>query len=313
MRGSTGSTKAGRSSSRLGWVVVVPIAVTAVGWLASLACSGESPSEEVRLRFHYEEGDTLRYVHHVEGRITRADTADAEARVDEYERSMRIEEVAREITPRDHIVLSLTYFVQPKAGAHGDTARAGDDGEASGDEEATAEKRVSLSVEITPRGRIVRVTGVEEAKRLFGDLDFQSMFEQSQPVFPERPLRPGDSWTQTVKVLSPSREPVETSSTYALKEITEIEGESIAVLDFDGDIYLPITFDPEVSPGGLQSVEQEIRLRGTIHFAHEKGVIRRVEHTADGTIRRVSLREGKPVRRSVRIDQDTTIRLVEER
>lgn len=297
------------------WFLALP-AFLVVAWAATAACSAESPSdaEAVRLRFGYAEGDTLRYDYRTVGTVTMPDTADATTRSREYERTMQIEEVALEVTPLDHVVLALTYITEPKRIAEADTlAPTDDDAPTGGKSDASPPDSVSLVVEMTTRGRIVRVTGAEDARRMFGDLDFQSMFEQTQPVFPDRRLEAGDSWTQTVKVLSPSREPVETSSTYVLEELTEIDGEAVAVIRFDGDIYLPVTFDPDVSPGGLQSVEQEIRLRGTIHFAHERGVIRRVEHTAEGTVRKVSLREGRPVRTSVRVDQETSIRLVEKR
>lgn len=274
---------------------------------AAVACSSEAEGEAVRLRFGYQEGDTLHYEYRAVGTVTFPDsTGEGEGKTHEYERRMRIREVAREITPRDHIVLALTYYPRGKKSGADSTGPKGrtKTGEPIPDE-------VTLGLEITPQGRIVRVTGVDDARQLFGDLDFQSMFEQSQPVFPERLLKPGDSWTQEVKVLSPTREPVVTSSTYVLDSLSEDEGEAIAVISFDGDVYLPVTFDPETSSGGLRYVEQEIRLRGTIRFAHRRGVMRRVEHTADGTLSRVSLREGKPVRESTRIEQETTIRLVE--
>jgi len=274
---------------------------------AAVACSSEADGEAVRLRFGYQQGDTLHYEYRAAGTVTFPDSiGENEGKTHEYERRMRIREVAREITPRDHIVLELTYYPgEKKSGAdstgHKGRTRAGE----------PIPDEVTLDLEITPQGRIVRVTGVDDARQLFGDLDFQSMFEQSQPVFPERPLEPGDSWTQEVKVLSPTREPVVTSSTYVLDSLAEDGGEAIAVISFDGDVYLPVTFDPETSKGGLRYVEQEIRLYGTIRFAYRRGIMRRVHHTADGTLSRVSLRGGKPVRESTRVEQETTIRLVE--
>lgn len=265
---------------------------------AALACGGrEEAPAGVRLRFAYERGDTLRYLYRATGHATIPDSVDPSRSVEKpYERRMWIEETATEITPRGHYVLDLTYRPVPS------------------DSSGHAPGPISLVVEITPQGRIVDVRGVETARPLFGEIDFRSYFEQSQPVFPDRPLRPGDSWTQEVKVVSAQEEPVETSSTYVLEALTEEDGEPIAVIAFDGDIYLPIRSSTRDSAGDSPdhavALEQEIRVRGTIHFAHEEGRVRLVESRADATLTRLSLRAGEPARRAVRLREESTIRLV---
>lgn len=270
------------------------------------ACSGggtEAPAA-VRLRFEYTEGDTLAYEYHAEGVAVLPDTTEPGGGPVEkpFERSMRITEVATDVTPRGHYVLDLVYHLEP------DSVHA-----AKG-----LPDRIELGVEITPQGRIIDVSGVETARPLYGDIDFQSYFEQSQPVFPERALKIGDSWTQEVKVVSPTSEPVVTSSTYVLESVVEEEGRELAVIAYDGDIYLPVRFPaPSDSAGGgagnadrTTSVEERISVSGRIYFDHAAGVMRRMDAKAEATFTRIGFREGRPVRRDLRIRESNSMRLV---
>ena len=134
--------------------------------------------------------------------------------------------------------------------------------------------------------------------------------EQTQPVFPERVLKIGDSWTQQVKVLSPEAEPVVTTSNYVLEGLTEEEGESIAVIAFDGDVYLPAA--PEKGEGSSAvSSEERIRVRGRMYFAHERGQTVRVETSAQAELKRVVVEDGSVERRSLEIEQQSSLQLIE--
>ena len=266
--------------------------------LGSLSACGErgAPSE-VRLRLEYEEGDSLLYEYHAEGAVTVPDTAEASGRASHpYERSMTVEEEVREVTPRGNYLLAWTFHVPP------DTAMAASTGDLP--------DRIQLTVEITPQGRILSIGGVETARPLFGEIDFQSYFEQSQPVFPDRPLKIGDSWTQEVKVVSPTSEPVVTSSTYVLERIVEEDGASIAVIAFDGDIYLPFPYRPAGSTSATTTAEERIRVNGEMFFDLDSGRVRRVLSNADATLTRVEIEAGEPVRREMQIRESTSYELL---
>ncbi|MFN2383755.1 MAG: hypothetical protein ABR559_05765 [Gemmatimonadota bacterium] len=267
-----------------------------LGIVGGLAACGEPRETGVRLRFSYEPGDTLRYLYHSSGSATTPDsTAPSGTRVSPYEREIRIDEVATEITPRGHYVLTLTYYLPADS-----TGR------------KPVPDRITINLEVTPQGRIVAVTGVETAKPLFGDLDFQSYAEQTQPVFPDRPLTLGDSWTQEVKVVAPGTAPVVTSSTYVLEQLTTEDGEATAVIGYEGDIYLPVVYAESDSAGDRpRSVEERIRMRGAIYFAHERGVVRRVEERAEATLTRIHFVDREPVRRELRITEESLLRLIE--
>lgn len=266
--------------------------------LPAVACGGSSEPPSVRLRLAYEEGDTLRYAYEASGTARLPDSTAPEGYIDRsYERRLTVEEAALDLTPRGNYVLGLVYRLESQEHALGEGMP----------------DTVSFQVEITPQGRIVQVSGVETMKPLFGDIDFQSYFEQSQPVFPERPLKVGDSWTQEVRVVSPRAEPVTTTSTYVLESLAEEDGAPVAAISFQGDIYLPVTrmdrdsTDPEA--GATVLIEERIRVQGRIRFDHERGVVEGVETESEATFSRLSTEGETPVRRDVVIRETSSMRL----
>lgn len=249
---------------------------------------------EVRLRLEYEEGDTLLYEYHTEGTVTMPDTSEPSgSRSQPYQRNLMVEEVVRDVTPSGNYVLVWTFHLRPDSLA--------------GQRSEDLPDSVQLTVQITPQGRVLSVGGVETARPLFGEIDFQSYFEQSQPVFPERPLKVGDSWTQEVRVVSPRSEPVTTSSTYVLDSVLEEDGEPIAVIAFEGDIYLPFLSRTAESDSlaPAATTEERIRVGGEMYFALEDGKVRRAESRADATLTKVEIVDGEPLRREVKIREST--------
>jgi uncharacterized protein DUF6263 len=265
---------------------------------ALAACEGQGEVEGVRLRFEYSEGDTLRYAYESNGTVTIPDTTDATGTIERsYQRTMRVEEVAEDVTARGHYLLAVTYQL-PADSATGE-----------------APAPVTIHLEMTPQGKIENVTGVETAKPLFGDIDFQSYFEQAQPVFPDRRLRVGDSWTQEVRVVAANSEPVTTSSTYVLRALNEEDGEPVATIAFDGEIFLPIGHSTSAAgpaKSSPQLAEERIRVQGTIYFAHERGQVRRVETSARATVTKLTVEEGETTRQDLHIQERSRMQLIPE-
>lgn len=278
-----------RTSTRLGRAL-------AIAALAIAGCRSEPAEPEVRLRLRYDVGDTLRYVYTADGTVTLPDsTAAGGQRQETYTKRIAVAEVATDERPNGNYRLEWHYG-RPEGTWPG---RADHD-------------PFTLELEVNPQGRIVEVANVEAAESLFREMDVRTYLEQTQPVFPERALRQGDSWTQEVKLVSPEAEPVVASSTYVLESLTEEEGEPVAVIAFDGDVYLPTVFELEPPGGeGLRSVEERIDVHGRMYFAHERGVTTRTEATWDASIVRVYLRDGAPIRRTYTVRQESLLRLVD--
>lgn len=275
--------------------------VLALALAPIVACGGGGAPSEVRLRLEYAEGDTLVYRYHTEGTVSVPDTSQPTGRASHpYERNITVEEAVLDVTASGNYVLAWTFHVPPEETASGSGAVA-------------PPQQVQLTVEITPQGRILSIGGVETATPLFGEIDFQSYFEQSQPVFPDRALKAGDSWTQEVKVLSPSSEPVVTTSTYVLERVVEEDGTPLAVIAFDGDIYLPLPYPAagaDSTAAGMTS-EERIRVNGEMFFALETGRVLRVLTNADATLTKVEIEDGQPVRREAQFRETTRYELEE--
>ena len=266
--------------------------------LVIAAACGEREVDQVRLRFEYRKLDTLRYDYRSEGSVTIPDTSAAGGATSRpYQRTMRIEEVAEDVTPRGEYRLAVTYHLPP------DTAQ----GQPPPDP-------VTIRLQMTAHGKILSVTGVETAKPLFGDIDFQSYFEQAQPVFPDRPLKVGDSWTQEVKVMAPGSEPVSTSSTYVLEALEVDQGVPVARIAFDGEIYLPIGHSASAagpSKPTPQLAEERIRVHGTMWFAYEQGIVRRVQTNARATLTKLLVEADETTRQDLQIVERSTMQLVD--
>lgn len=263
--------------------------------LFAAACRADREPDRVRLRFEYGQGDTLHYVYESKGTVTFPDTATAGGTLSRtYERTLAIEEVAEEITPRGNYRLAVTYHLPP------DTAAG-----------RPPPEPITIRLEMTPQGKIQSVSGVETAKPLFGDIDFQSYFEQAQPVFPDRALRVGDSWTQEVRVMAPSVEPVSTSSTYVLESLTIENREPIATIAFDGEIYLPIGHGSATGSARAPAelLEERIRVHGRIFFAYERGIMRGVETSARATVTKLVVDGETTTRRDMQIQEESSMRL----
>lgn len=256
------------------------------------ACSpgedAESP-RSVRLRLRYEVGDTLRYRYHVRGTVSHPDTSDGRPAQESYERTMAVDEVATEVTPRGNYLLAWTYHLPPEHAV-----------------EMGKPEEFALTVEITPQGKILEVTDLRAARAAFGNLDYKTYLDQTQPVFPDRPLKVGDSWTQEVRVLSPQAEPVVTRSTYILETLDD----DTAVIAFDGDVYLPGVYEPD-SLAPPQTTEERIRVRGELHFDHERGIVRRVETAAQATVTKLTMGDRGPERQKLDLTQQSQLSLVE--
>lgn len=98
----------------------------------------------------------------------------------------------------------------------------------------------------------------------------KSYFEQGMPVFPEGELTPGYSWTQSTKVLLPD-ETMNASTTYRIKSLAREAGYDCAVIEYDGNMIIPVV-ETEVDSCTRQGYD-EIRISGVTYFAYKEGIV----------------------------------------
>jgi hypothetical protein len=98
----------------------------------------------------------------------------------------------------------------------------------------------------------------------------KNYYEQGMPVFPARELAPGDSWTQTTKVVLPG-EPMEASVSYKVTALVREAGYDCAVIECDGQLFIPIEPNPKdtVQRTGLDNIKST----GKLYFAYKEGMV----------------------------------------
>ncbi len=122
---------------------------------------------------------------------------------------------------------------------------------------------------IQPDGRCVDL-GLSPNENIATVSWLKSYFEQGMPVFPEGELSPGYSWTQTTKVMLPD-ETLDASTTYTIKSIAREAGYDCAVIEFDGNMIIPVV-ETEVDNCSREGYD-EIKISGVTYFAYKEGIV----------------------------------------
>ncbi len=145
---------------------------------------------------------------------------------------------------------------------------------------------------LSPRGQLLDVQGVEEFAAALRRLNpagplspvnpanlvnLKQMLQGYSPELPEGPVKPGDTWVQTMQVPLPGRaEPAEMSTEFLLQKIGEIGGHRIARIGLLSawtikDLPLPAAAPDRPSPGRLDSLA--IAAEGQIYHDADAGFL----------------------------------------
>lgn len=98
----------------------------------------------------------------------------------------------------------------------------------------------------------------------------KNYYEQGLPVFPSGEVSPGYSWTQTTKVILPD-DVMEASSTYRLKSIVREAGYDCAVIEYEGNLIIPM--EPSADDSTQASGIDHVTTTGLIYFAYREGIV----------------------------------------
>ncbi len=122
------------------------------------------------------------------------------------------------------------------------------------------------------------------------------------PVFPTGEISVGFNWTQSAKVMMPSQT-MEASTTYEVKSLVREMGYDCAVIEFTGNLIIPIEPDPadSIQVSGVDKIETT----GKLYFAYKDGlvVLQRERWVVDGT-RNYTEKKGKPKERTIAMQTD---------
>ena len=131
----------------------------------------------------------------------------------------------------------------------------------------------SITMRIRENGEIVEPQGIKSMVTLQGpSSDVSSMLFNLYPIFPDRALKVGESWTQTSE--TPQAEmgvAVESQYTFVRRE--DRKGYKCAVIDFTISMNIKVTGEEAMN------IEGSGTGKGTCYFAYEKGLL--VESSAE--------------------------------
>jgi hypothetical protein len=131
----------------------------------------------------------------------------------------------------------------------------------------------SIIMRIRETGEIVEPQGIKSMVTLQGpSSDVSSMLFSLYPIFPDRELKVGESWTQTSKTPQ-SEMGVAVESQYTFVRREDRKGYKCAVIDFTTSMTVKVTGEEAMNIEGSGTGE------GTCYFAYEKGLL--IESTAE--------------------------------
>jgi hypothetical protein len=132
---------------------------------------------------------------------------------------------------------------------------------------------------------------------------YQKMFEQTSPMYPNGLISEGYTWNNSYKVLLDDGM-TDASTTYKLKSIVREAGYDCAIIEYKGNMVIPLgnscSEDTSVAVSGVDRIEVE----GVTYFAYTKGITIREEEKSTMIREGTQLKDGKTT--SFRIEEKRT-------
>ncbi|MCI0514927.1 hypothetical protein L0128_17065 [candidate division KSB1 bacterium] len=151
-----------------------------------------------------------------------------------------------------------------------------------------------VQMRLQKSGKILSVSGDSSHSASYYD----SFYQQAQPVFPERPLKVGDSWSQETKLMhfhdasQQVTSPQTTSTTYTVVGFTTLDQHPCVVIDYAGEIFLAENFSKPQMYGKSESrkaYSKVIRVNGKLFFGYKIGKIIKEEITLVSKIQNIMI------------------------
>jgi hypothetical protein len=124
-------------------------------------------------------------------------------------------------------------------------------------------------------GKIIEFSSGENSSE--NSLDYyRNLFEQASPMYPDGPVTVGYIWHHTVKVIT-DRGATDASTTYKVKSLVREAGYDCAVIEYWGNMIIPIDSNLAGGTSRINSGSDKIEVEGTVYFAYTEGIIIREE------------------------------------
>jgi hypothetical protein len=106
---------------------------------------------------------------------------------------------------------------------------------------------------------------------------YKNYYEQALPVFPEKPVREGDSWKQTIHLMVRQEGAKKAETEYKIRSFVREGGYDCAIIEYKGNMILP--FQGVEKDGSLVVKLERVNTKGVIYFAYNEGLIIRQQET----------------------------------
>jgi len=161
-------------------------------------------------------------------------------------------------------------------------------------------REISIRQEVSPTGKIVAFTILGESSSS-GDNYTRNFYDQAVPVFPEKAVTIGDTWTQSAAVRLPDGSQTSTSTSYRVKGTAVKMGYDCAIIEYKGNVILPITRDSS-DTAALEGIDR-IEMNGLIYFAYVAGISVNAEERRRLIVDRSFVSGGKSVHRKAQFEE----------
>jgi hypothetical protein len=130
-------------------------------------------------------------------------------------------------------------------------------------------KEYTYSLHVAPNGKVLEFEMVGDNSPTWERYS-RSFYEQGVPVFPDEEITIGYTWTQKATVTLPNNETAQAGTTYRVKGTAKKMGYDCAIIEYKGNLVLPIFPNPKDSIS-IQGVDM-IEMSGILYFGYDVGM-----------------------------------------
>ncbi len=131
--------------------------------------------------------------------------------------------------------------------------------------------KFGFDLRMRKNGEIVKVV-TDDPKLAF---EYDRSYKPSQPVFPDRSIKPGYAWTQNFSVEVPRSNPTVATTQYQLENFAQVDQFDCAVINFKGELEYEECYQPPADKPSKEFIAKKYRSQvtseGRLYFAYREG------------------------------------------
>ncbi len=166
----------------------------------------------------------------------------------------------------------------------------------------------AYDLRIAPNGRIIDFKMLGDICRPWENYA-GNYYEQGVPVFPDSAIPIGYSWTQNAEIEIPDGDTTEVSAIYKVKGTTRKMGYNCAIIEYSGNLVLPLFPDPDDSTAawGVDRIE----MNGILYFAYKEGISVSSEERRRVICERHTISDGEEIVKRSELEEAGSYKLTE--